>query len=88
MPRKLLILGSREPIPDRLLGGFGLHLAIPRLIDEGAADGLYVMGTLAIGLGIGFVLSAVASLIISNRLGLFSQWPENRPDREGSAPRL
>ncbi len=70
------------------LGGFGLHFAIPRLIDEGAADGLYVMGTLAIGLGIGFVLSAVASLIISNRLGLFSQWPENRPDREGSAPRL
>ncbi len=70
------------------LGGFGLHFAIPRLIDEGAADGLYVMGTLAIGLGIGFVLSAVASLIISNRLGLFSQWPQNRPDREGSAPRL
>ena len=70
------------------LGGFGLHFAIPRLTDEGAADGLYVMGTLAIGLGIGFVLSAVASLIISNRLGLLSEWPGNRPDREGSTPPL
>jgi hypothetical protein len=52
------------------IGGWGLRYAIPRLADPGAADPLYVVGTLAIALGIGFVLSAVVSLALSHSLGL------------------
>lgn len=70
------------------LGGVGLHFSIPRLLDDQAADPLYVLGTLAIGLGIGFILSAVASLVLSWKLGLLShQSPAgSAPDGEGSAP--
>jgi hypothetical protein len=70
------------------LGGVGLHFSIPRLLDDGAADPLYVIGTLAIGLGIGFILSAVASLVLSWKLGLLSQqWPgTSAPDSEGASP--
>ena len=70
------------------LGGVGLHFSIPRLLNDGAADPLYVIGTLAIGLGVGFILSAVASLVLSWKLGLLSQqWQgTSAPDSEGASP--
>ncbi len=70
------------------LGGVGLHFSIPRLLDDQSAEPLYVLGTLAIGLGVGFILSAVASLVLSWKLGLLShQWPTApAPAGEGSAP--
>jgi hypothetical protein len=52
------------------LGGAGLHLAIPNLTDDAASDPLSVIGTIAIALGIGFIVSAGASFILSQRLGL------------------
>ena len=52
------------------LGGSGFHFAIPRMAEPDAADQLYVIGTLAIALGIGFILSAGAALLLSRRLGL------------------
>jgi len=53
------------------LGGVGLWLAIGRLIEE-AAQPLYVVAMLAIAVGIGFIVSAVASFLLSRHLGLIA----------------
>ena len=52
------------------LGGAGLYLAIPRIADPGAGDVLYVMAIVAFAIGIGFILAAGSSLVLSRRLGL------------------
>ena len=52
-------------------GGIGLVVVRSRVTDE-AAQPLYVLGVLAIALGIGFVLSAIISYVISRRLGLIA----------------
>jgi hypothetical protein len=52
------------------LAGGGLYLSIPRITDVGVADALNVVGTVAIAVGIGFVLSAGAALLLSRKMGL------------------
>ena len=51
-------------------GGFGLQYVSGRVINE-AAQPIFAMGVLAVALGVGFVLSAVVSYVLSRRLGLF-----------------
>ncbi len=69
------------------LGGTGIHFAIPRLTDQSAADPLYVVGVIAIALGIGFVLSGVAAMFLSRKLGLIEQWqPGSASDEAPAAP--
>jgi hypothetical protein len=51
------------------VGGFGLLIANGRLIEE-LAQPLYLIATVAIAVGIGFVLSAVAAFALSRHLGL------------------
>ena len=52
-------------------GGFGLQYVSGRIINE-AAQPIYSMGVLAVALGVGFVLSAGVSYVLSHRLGLFA----------------
>lgn len=52
------------------LGGVGLYMAIPGLAEEDLGDPLRVIATIAMALGIGFVVSAGASSILSNKMGL------------------
>jgi hypothetical protein len=56
------------------LGGIGLQYVSAGIIDE-AKQPIYAMGVLALMFGIGFVLSAVISYLLSQRLGLL----ENKP---------
>ena len=51
------------------VGGVGLLIANGRLIEE-LAQPLYLVATVAIAVGIGFVLSAVAAFALSRHLGL------------------
>lgn len=53
-----------------LLAGLGLLFLRPHLHDPGAADGFLVLGTLGLMVGLGFILSAAASYVLSKRLGL------------------
>jgi hypothetical protein len=54
--------------------GLGLHMVSRTLIQE-IAQPLYVMGALALALGIGFVLSALVAYMLSRRLGLLNHIP-------------
>jgi hypothetical protein len=56
------------------LGGIGLQYVSAGIIDE-AKQPIYTMGVLSLMFGIGFVLSAVISYLLSQRLGLL----ENKP---------
>lgn len=56
--------------------GIGLWFARTSVIEE-LAQGFYVMGVIAVALGVGFGVSAVASYVISARLGLM---PPPRPE--------
>jgi hypothetical protein len=51
------------------IGGAGLWIANGRLIEE-VAQPLYVVAMLAIAVGIGFIVSAAASFVLSRQLGL------------------
>jgi hypothetical protein len=51
-------------------GGFGLQYVANHVNPE-VTQPIFAMGVLAIALGIGFVLSAVVSYVLSQRLGLF-----------------
>jgi hypothetical protein len=53
-----------------LLAGLGLLFLRSHLHDPGAADGFLVLGTLGVMVGLGFILSAAASYVLSKRLGL------------------
>lgn len=52
-----------------IAGGIGLEVISGRVSDE-AAQPLQALGVLAIALGLGFVISAIISFVISQRLGL------------------
>jgi hypothetical protein len=51
------------------VGGIGLFFGAGRVFDP-LADVLRIIATLAIAVGIGFVLSAAVSLVLSRRLGI------------------
>ena len=55
-------------------GGIGLQVVGARVADE-AAQPLHALGVLAIALGLGFVISAIVSFVISQRLGLIERGP-------------
>jgi hypothetical protein len=50
-------------------GGIGLQMVSARVADD-ASQPLHALGVLAIALGLGFVISAIISFVISQRLGL------------------
>jgi hypothetical protein len=53
------------------IGGAGLWMANGRLIEE-VAQPLYVIAMLAIAVGVGFIVSAAASFVLSRQLGLIT----------------
>ena len=57
------------------LAGLGLNIVSRYLRVEDVAQPLFVVGVLALALGIGFVISAVVAYLMSRRLGLFDQTP-------------
>jgi hypothetical protein len=53
-----------------IAGGIGLHVVGGRVTDAPAAQSLHALGVIGIALGVGFVISAIISFVISQRLGL------------------
>jgi hypothetical protein len=64
-------------------GGVGF-LVIRRFVIEEASWGILTVGILAIALGLGFVVAAGASYVLSQRFGLFDQ-PRDRVGESGQA---
>jgi len=57
-----------------LAGGFGLQSVSGRLPNE-AAQPLHALGVLGVALGVGLVISAIISFVLSRRLGLLERSP-------------
>jgi hypothetical protein len=55
-------------------GGFGLNFAAGR-VSEFVAAPIFLMGVLAMALGVGFVISAALAYVLSRRLGLLEPRP-------------
>ena len=69
------------------LAGLGLHLVSQWLLVPDIAQPLFVVGVLALAVGIGFILSAGAAYVMSKRLGLFDQTPlSSTSDNAGVSP--
>jgi hypothetical protein len=62
-----------------IAGGIGLYVVSARLSDD-ASQPLHALGVLGIALGVGFVVSAIISFVISQRLGLIEPAPSLRPE--------
>src|SRR5215831_12084354 len=60
-----------------IAAGIGLHIVSTRITDP-ASQPLHALGVLAIALGLGFVLSAIISFVISYRLGLLERTASTR----------
>lgn len=54
------------------VAGFGLQI-VSRTVDAVAAPPFLAMGTIALAVGLGFLLSALVSFVLSKRLGLLAQ---------------
>jgi len=66
-----------------IAGGIGLSIVSARVAAP-ASEPFRVLGVLGVALGLGFVLSAIISFVISRRLGLFeAASPAPRMDRPG-----
>jgi ABC-type multidrug transport system fused ATPase/permease subunit len=63
------ILSSVQAGLVLVLGGIGLNYASGRITNQ-ASQPFFVLGVLALAVGIGFILSAVASYIIARNVGL------------------
>jgi hypothetical protein len=63
-------------------GGIGLYVVSARL-SEDASQPLHALGVLGIALGVGFVVSAIISFVISQRLGLIEPASSLRPETLG-----
>jgi hypothetical protein len=68
------------------LGGLGLHLVSQALALQEIAQPLFVLGVLALALGIGFVLSAIVAYMLSRRLGLLDRAAVPAGDTAGVPP--
>lgn len=66
-------------------GGLGLYYVSGRVVEE-VSEPLFTLGVLAMALGLGFVLSAVVSFLLSKRLGLFDQTAAGFPSERRDAP--
>jgi uncharacterized membrane protein len=56
-----------------IAGGIGLHIVGGRAADaasQAASQSLHALGVIGIALGVGFVISAIISFVISQRMGL------------------
>ncbi len=62
--------------------GVGLMYASQRVIYRDASDPLHVLGIVALALGGGFAVSAVASWVLSTKMGLFDQESRKRTQPE------
>ena len=58
-----------------LFAGLGFLFLRGRVSDSGATNGLLVLGTLTVVIGLGFLVSAAASYVISKHLGLLEREP-------------
>ena len=67
------------------VAGVGFQFISGRVIQE-AAEGIWVIGILAVAFGIGFILSAVISYVLSRRLGLFEPSGPLLTGRSDSTP--
>ncbi len=68
------------------LAGMGLHF-VSRSVGEEIAQSLFVVGVLALAVGIGLVLSAGIAYVLSRRLGLLTQTPlASTSDNAGASP--
>jgi hypothetical protein len=69
------------------LAGIGLSWISRRLSDQDVTQPLFVVGVLALAVGVGFVLSAIIAYALSRRLGLFDQTPlGTTSDNAGVSP--
>ena len=69
-------LGKWRSWKFRLVMGGGMYLVSQQLTNyEDAVTGFQVTGGLAIALGVGFILSALGSYVLSRRLGLMDSAP-------------
>jgi hypothetical protein len=69
------------------LAGIGLSWISRQLTDQDVTQPLFVVGVLALAVGLGFVLSAVIAYALSRRLGLFDQPPlGTTSDNAGVSP--
>jgi len=59
------------------MAGVGLRYISGSLTDDGAREPMYVLGVLGMALGVGFLLSALVSYVLAQRLGLFQTSPES-----------
>jgi len=66
-----------------IAGGIGLQAVSSRVSDV-SSQPLHALGVLAIALGVGFVLSAIISFVISNRLGLIERAAPSRAELPGA----
>ena len=62
-----------------LAGGVGLLVISGRAVDATSQQSLQALGVLGIALGLGFLISAIISFVISRRLGLIE--PPSAPTR-------
>lgn len=53
------------------MAGVGLRFVVPNVHND-VAQPLYAFGTLAVAVGVGFILSALVSFLLSRRLGLWT----------------
>ena len=67
-------------------GALGLLFVSGRVIEE-IAQPLFAFGVLALTVGVGFIVSAAASLVLSRRLGLFDPATATRGPSD-SAPHI
>jgi hypothetical protein len=65
--------------------GIGLQMVSGRVSNNDASQPLRALGILGIALGIGFVISAIISFMISRKLGLIER-PSARPNLPGASP--
>jgi hypothetical protein len=69
------------------LAGIGMSWISRQLTDQDVTQPLFVVGVLALAVGLGFVLSAVIAYALSRRLGLFDQTPlGTTSDNAGVSP--
>jgi hypothetical protein len=67
--------------------GIGMHFVSRTVGVQEIAQPLFVLGALALALGVGFVVSAVVAYALSRRLGLVNQVPlPSRSDNAGVSP--
>jgi hypothetical protein len=66
-----------------LAGGIGLQVVSTRVTDD-ASQPLHALGVLGIALGLGFMVSAIISFVISQRLGLIEPAAPLRPETPGT----